>query len=306
MRHAHSAPLMSRNERFKQLLWNEEKGTCCNKRPLDWFRLFSYMIVFNGTLFVGFVVAIHYMTEYFKENYPMAPFYDKSRFHEIPTPAITSIPQIDDIENAIVGYNTKLNGVNKNMVAFVKAIDKYFEDYREAEGNQNNYEHCTTKPASDEKACYFDMKKELGPCANHDYGYGAQLPCVYFKLNKFTNWQPEAYTSPADFDDDIPEEVKTLLKARSGNSVNNILFHCQTASGFETITHKFTYYPKEGFSFNFFPYKNEEHYLAPIVAIKFDYLEKGKLVVLKCNIYAKNIPESVRKTNYMEIMVYVN
>lgn len=48
-------------------------------------------------------------------------------------------------------------------------------------------------------------------------------------------------------------------------------------------------YPPEGLPFNFYPYLNQDGYMAPIVMAQFESLERGALLMVWCKAWADNI-----------------
>merc|ERR1712098_831359 len=113
----------------------------------------------------------------------------------------------------------------------------------------------------------FDLA-QLGPCANHPYGYyGADVkPCIFLKFNKIWGWTP------------TPKDALKDMK----------------------------YYPtNRAFETKYFPYEGESKsidgsasvYHSPLVAIQVDLDESyvGQLVHIECRAYYKGV-EHVSKT----------
>ena len=60
-------------------------------------------------------------------------------------------------------------------------------------------------------------KVKLGDCGNAPYGYdGTGQPCMFLKLNKIYGVSNEHYTDPADFPEDMPQNLKDHIKTQSG------------------------------------------------------------------------------------------
>jgi len=155
----------------------------------------------------------------------------------------------------------------------------------------------------------FDLA-QLGPCANHPYGYyGADVkPCIFLKFNKIWGWTPTPIDEQ-DFADnpDWPQSFKEHFDSLSPSEQQNVFVDCQGRYPADKDALKdMKYYPtNRAFETKYFPYEGESKsidgsasvYHSPLVAIQVDLDEAyaGQLVHIECRAYYKGV-EHVSKT----------
>ncbi|KAJ8310704.1 hypothetical protein KUTeg_012569 [Tegillarca granosa] len=140
----------------------------------------------------------------------------------------------------------------------------------------------TNRPKDElDNACRFDLTENLGPdCVKQQaFGYDDGKPCFLLKLNKIYNWFPENYDN-----DSIPAEIRDMHESWY------ITVKCEgeNPSDKDNIG-EIIYYPKQGFHFKYFPYRNQQGFRSPIVMAQFLRPEPGVLIMVECKAYAKNI-----------------
>lgn len=111
------------------------------------------------------------------------------------------------------------------------------------------------------------------PCtAENGYGYNTRKPCVFLKLNKIYNWQPEFYESIDDLPDDMPQLLKDHIKNQ--NDLNTVWVSCEDEKSSEAVNIKQINYfgvgKKQGFPGQDFPFKGNKDYKQPLVAVQFE------------------------------------
>jgi len=141
------------------------------------------------------------------------------------------------------------------------------------------------------KACDF-MTENLGECETSPYGYDKGTPCIYLSLNRIFNWVPKTYGVASELPKDAP--ISSLNGAFGSESL--VLVECNGENAEDQMNlGSVTYFPKQGFPTYYFPYRKQEGYLNPLVAVKFNDLMKDTLVNIRCNAWAKNIKRDAKK-----------
>jgi len=152
---------------------------------------------------------------------------------------------------------------------YVDQINEFLEPYRKQTGANKdgflqqpcNFTSTESRSSGAKKQCYFDLAN-LGPCYSNakdfTYGFKDGTPCFFLKMNKVFNFVPE------------PESGLSYTEVR-----------CDEGE----------IYPKStpGFPVSFFPYRGEDNWLAPIVALQ---LNTTSTTRVKCDVYGKNIKRS--------------
>lgn len=105
------------------------------------------------------------------------------------------------------------------------------------------------------------------------FGYPEGKPCIFLKLNKIFNWAPEYYKK-GSLPSKMPESLKEHISSRNGDNLEVVWVSCEgeNPADIENLG-KGTIYKslsgEQGFLGKYFPFKNTEGYLQPIVAVQF-------------------------------------
>ena len=120
-------------------------------------------------------------------------------------------------------------------------------------------------------ACKFDFST-LQECADFPHGFVNNgdrnvEPCVFLKLNKIYDWQPEAFTvEDAEYEDEMTDELKEIIKTESDK--NQIWFDCKGRFAADKEALNMTFYPSsQGIPLKYFPFQGG-YYEPPLVAVK--------------------------------------
>ena len=155
----------------------------------------------------------------------------------------------------------------------------------------------------------------FGPCTSKQgYGYKTGRPCVFLKLNKIFQWEPQYYDNPADLPDDMPQELKTHIAAipqvQVGPPNENLFWQKLTNQNsclqrqqiWVSCKGQYTpdneklrsikFYPSQGFPAYYYPYLNQPGYLSPLIAVQFENFTLKEIVNVECRAWAKNIQYS--------------
>ncbi|KAK9872953.1 hypothetical protein WA026_020303 [Henosepilachna vigintioctopunctata] len=177
----------------------------------------------------------------------------------------------------------------KNIL--LKDLDKYY--------HPKTTENVTTvvcthnrKPTKGQ-VCDVDIR-EWDICSKeNNFNYHRSAPCVFLKLNGLTDgWQPEYYNNTDDLPYDMPPELKHHIIHEITNPPkrNTVWVSCEGEYpvDVEFLGH-IEYYPIQGFPGYYFPHKNLEGYLSPLLAVQFKRPRYGVVINIECRAWAKNI-----------------
>ena len=157
--------------------------------------------------------------------------------------------------------------------------------------------------------CKFDLSS-LGECAEANYGFDTNSPCLILKLNKIYGLVPDYYNSSVD---DMPDDLKTRIDA--AQEKNQIWVSCKGENPADNEgVESFEYFPAHaGFSSSYFPYLNQEGYQSPLVAVKLHNVNVGQVnIILKVQMHLPTLAEAIacclqsKDTNLLKRQLYIN
>ncbi|PSN37797.1 Sodium/potassium-transporting ATPase subunit beta-2, partial [Blattella germanica] len=158
---------------------------------------------------------------------------------------------------------------------------------------QNIYNCDYDRPPNENQVCDVDVKNWF-PCTqeNH-FNYHKSAPCVFIKLNKIYDWIPDYYNDTNHLPEKMPKQLKDhILEQKQINPqlLKTIWVSCEGESpaDIENVG-PIKYLPRQGFPGYFYPYKNSEGYLSPVMAIHFERPRPGILINIECKAWARNI-----------------
>ncbi|CAB0034744.1 unnamed protein product [Trichogramma brassicae] len=147
------------------------------------------------------------------------------------------------------------------------------------------------RPPEPNKVCAVDIN-DWGPCSRtNSYGFNNSSPCIFIKLNRIYDWQPEFYNNASELPEDMPEDLKEHIKKAPKEQLNTIWVSC---AGEKQVDKEhigeIEYYPKSrGFPGYYYPYVNDDEYLSPLVAVHFKRPKNDEIIYIECRAWAKNI-----------------
>ncbi|KAK4880056.1 hypothetical protein RN001_008202 [Aquatica leii] len=241
---------------------------------------------------------IEVASECIKKNCVGIPCVKKQDILFQASPGLSFEPNIIRSQSPLLWFGRKK--AEKPTEYYVNYITKFLQKYNEST-NTDKYSNCSLAKESF-KPCPFYFE-DLGPCGISSYGYNENLPCIYLKLNKLPEWKPEYYA-----DDNLPYHMPAHLKTVIEEAENkNILWlHCEgmTPSDVEHLGF-ISYHPTQGYKDHYF-LSNYEHYIAPIVAVKLNHVERGYSISISCSIWAKNVNNKDPKEYTTYIQLYMD
>lgn len=223
----------------------------------SWAKITVFFLIFYGCL-AGFFAA---MLTAFLATVPERSEGPKLTQYLADKPGITAVPN----EIKPFGY-----GNSDSYAEYVDVINWFLKPYLAQTGADEgkydtsfcSFEGRSPRPKDQKKQCRYDLT-QLGPCWKNDtnfkFGYDEGEPCIFFRMNKIFNWIPEP----------------------NGN-LSHVVVSCKPAENDTQV------YP-DGFPVSFFPYRIEDNWLGPLVAIK---VNLKSAFTMKCDLEARNVEKS--------------
>ena len=168
-------------------------------------------------------------------------------------------------------------------------VDDFLGPYYTIAPMSDSYAECNYGTASADPVTPCSFKVDLNKCAQNDYGFGVNKPCLFLKPNKIFGWTPIPYTKEEIESEELqmPANLKTaILKLPTDVIEKNIWVSCLEVENFNVTLEYDTHI---GFPSYYFPYANQKGYLSPFVAMQVDNLPVGTTVKISCRLWAKNI-----------------
>lgn len=117
----------------------------------------------------------------------------------------------------------------------------------------------------------------FGKCSTKEkYQFQNGKPCIFLKLNKIFNWQPDFYNDNNSLPELMPVELKNHIAQQLNMKIvpSTVWVSCagENPADEENLGKEIIYYSsndRQGFPGNYFPFVNTPGYLQPIVAVYF-------------------------------------
>lgn len=228
------------------------------------------------------------------------------------TPGMGFRPQ-HDIEDMLLKVNLSEPESKK---AYVKSLGLFLEKYEKNEEYQGE----------DNKIQKFDLNTVLegSPCSKSaNYGLDKNTLCVVVKLNRVFGWMPEVAKPSSETETQTGENTETDddtkkdRKRDTGNESGGDQFihvkcngqHSNDKDNIGEIDYYSEYPSNEmgGISFKYFPYKNQDNYLSPLVFVHLKSLPNDVLINVLCKAYAGNIENTdvINMRGMVKFQVYI-
>jgi len=278
-------------EAVKYLLYNPETGEVLTRTPKSWALITVFYLIYYSCLaaFWAAMMAVFLQTlptEHRPKLETTAGLIGKS-----PGLGLRPAQSADFVDSSMIMYDPDEQSSWQGWATRCKEfLDKNYDKNK--------------KPTESPE---FDITT-LGPCGKGNYGYDEGKPCIFLKLNKIYNLEHTYYTkenidssNPAFKEleeesqkslEDMPEELKKFIEGKSGEDAKQVWVDCQPKNPADKEVlpkGKITYYPERGFPHKYFPFKGQENYRSPLVAVQFEPKTRGQLVHIECRAWAGNI-----------------
>ncbi|XP_070495200.1 uncharacterized protein [Chironomus tepperi] len=204
---------------------------------------------------------------------------------------------IPNPEDNLISYSSTSN---KEFEKYTLQIDQLLNKYRSKPvGNVYSCDDHSL-PDQEDYVCDVDIR-QWAPCVqeNH-YSYHRSSPCVFLKIKKTPFWEPK-YVNTSD----PPEKMPAFLKEYISNDYlkNNraVWLSCEGENDVDKENiGPINYLPRLGFPYYYFPYKNQQGYLEPLIAIQFERPTRGVVIFVKCQIWTQDSNDSASFALYIQ------
>ncbi|XP_028655897.1 potassium-transporting ATPase subunit beta-like [Erpetoichthys calabaricus] len=261
-----------RCEDFGYFVWNPDTKQLLGRTLDKWVYISLYYVAFYIVMSGLFVLALYVLLSTLS---PYTPTYRD----RLQSPGVVMRPNTYGDEGLLIVYE-----VNKpdSYTPLIHTLQNYLTPYNRTEQHAHyENEHCNgnkyftqNEPKDPEQkllSCPF-YRSSLGKCSGMDnstFGYPDGQPCIIIKMNRIIKFFPSGKGSPPPY------------------------VNCSMLKGEPKNLHNIEYFPPNGtFDLHYFPYYGkiaQPSYMNPLVAVKFNSLEKNKLLKIECRVVADKI-----------------
>jgi sodium/potassium-transporting ATPase subunit beta len=292
-----------KNQRtLKEIIYDRENGKVLGRTPKNWGELLLFYAIFYIALAALFAICMEAMMATIDEKEP------KWKLEESiigTNPGLGFRPISDDTDQGSLIWYDSTN--QSQILHWTHNLDRFLEEYKKSHGNQKNCDFEIVPTHN--QTCRLDLGT-FGDCSPENaYGYNNSAPCIFLKLNKIFNWIPEYYNDTEKLPSDMPEDLVKYIKSLEKEQRNQIWVSCRGEDpSDQEIAGEVQYFPSRGFPSYFYPFKNYEGYVSPLVAVKFIRPKVNQIINVECRSWAKNIEYSGSKRDrkgsvHFEIMI---
>ncbi|MBN3322699.1 ATP4B ATPase, partial [Atractosteus spatula] len=256
-----------RCEDFGHFIWNSENKTFMGRTPLRWVYISLYYVAFYIVMTALFSLAIYVMMSTMN---PYTPTYQD----RLKSPGVMIWPDVYGDEDLEIYYNmsdksswTKMAEILKVFLKPYNETVQYHQSKQCEKGKYNKQD--TFGPHHTKTSCVFTQEM-LGNCSgisDPTFGYPDGKPCFIIKMNRIINFLPGEGVAP--------------------------YVNCTVLEGSPSNLDGVEYFPTNGtFDLSYFPYYGklaQPHYSNPLIAVKFNSMERNKVVKLECRVVGKGI-----------------
>ncbi|XP_073941292.1 sodium/potassium-transporting ATPase subunit beta-1-like [Choristoneura fumiferana] len=257
--------------RVGRAIYNPDEKSFLGRTPKRWGIVITFYLVFYAVLALMFSLC---MGGLFLSLDNKRPTYTLDRSLIGSNPGVTTRP-------LPAGGELKISRDETNSTdEYVKDLAQFFEAYE----NESFY-------------------KEQTVCVRADnFGY-PDTPCIFVKLNKILDWEPEYYNDvnniPEDFPADLVEHIKDLSEAER----SQLWVWCFDETGNGTVVE----YPWGRALPGFQPFRVDTEYKNPILAVQLTP-EVNTHTVIRCRVLAKNVlyNKSIKEASgYARVLIHI-
>ncbi|XP_035779416.1 sodium/potassium-transporting ATPase subunit beta-1-like [Anopheles albimanus] len=280
-------PTKPEKQTLGQYLYNSQDGKILGRTATGWGQLMLFYAAFYTVLAALFAICMQGLLVTLNHEYPKWQL-EQSIIGA--SPGLSFRPMPEDVEQvAAIQYVA----ANKSDVAiWTDLINGFLEPYVDRTNLPPGTEQVicdfnTPPPAG--KVCAFDVSK-LGACtAEQNFGYNRSAPCIFLKLNRIYDWVPEYYDVD-ELPEEMPNDLANHIKDLSEQDRKQVWVSCQELSSAANKTELLVEYsPSRGFPSYYYPYRNQQGYLSPLVAVQFVRPPTKAPITIECRAWAKNI-----------------
>lgn len=318
---------------FAHFVWNSETSEFLGRTGMSWLKIGIFYVIYYAFLAGFFIVMLLIFYQTLEEYRPKWRV-ENGIIGGNPGVGFRPRPEEAHIESTLIWFRS--GDANGNWGDWVERYNKTFlKDYYEDQDNvefidkqtsvKTKKVDCEVAPPGTNQLCKVNRDKLFqGDCTyENNYGFKEGKPCIIIKLNKIYDWEPLEYDHeynkpPSDFPKELNgtfwanvEKQKELDKD-DGNKdkepLNDRVWiecHGQNPADVENMG-PVVYYPEMGVSKRFYPYKNQDKYLSPVVFMQMQKPRQGVMIAIECKAWAKNIEHNSQERRglaHFEVMI---
>ncbi|XP_013173737.1 PREDICTED: probable sodium/potassium-transporting ATPase subunit beta-3 [Papilio xuthus] len=236
-------------------LYNNEKGTVCERSQKSWLYITGYSIIYLLFLCTYTMIFLYATLSIIKmqgdyqviDKTSLLTYSDHGIGLSATPTGLSNTPLIWYKEND-----------EKSYQKYVKAIDELLSDNVRKRVNRT----------------------ELGPCGHPPYGYG-EKPCIVVRVNKHIGWSVNPIHANSTYYKDVPTHIKKLVE----NKQKKLFLSCD---GFHSYDKehigKIEYFPDPpGIDVNVFP--SDIQGSSPLLAVQISEFTLGMSIAVECKMW---------------------
>jgi len=265
-------------------VWNPQKKELLGRTGTSWAKIGAFYLVFYSCL-AGFFAIM--LLGFFSTLDKTAPTMQKMYSPMKQNPGMGFRPMTKK-DSTLIKFNaTDSESYEKQ----INDILSYLRDggYVDSDYATSNVTHDT----SGKELFSVDEAMNSSGCAinhtdiNKSFGYADGEPCVLLKINKVYDWEPAAFDNET-LNTEFGEEAQKALGDRLTFTDIGVTCEGENDADIDNLG-GIQFYPDSGYQFQYFPYKNEQLYRAPLVFAKFSGAQKGVVMQVWCKLWTQNI-----------------
>lgn len=272
---------------LKTFIWNPKAKEFLGRSMISWAKIGLFYVIFYLCLaLIFYVMMVVFYQTLDTEGRPKWTGSDDSILKHVglgvrpttcilkakrtvisyyPTDLSTSQPYVDSINKLLMRYNS--SNFPENAV------------YRDCSLNTDETEENRMK---DSESCAFDLDALGSSCSQEPlWGYDTNSPCVFFKINKVIDWEPQTIQNISALPTGLQEHINSTDDSSVALS-GHIWVWCESDDvELEQAA--------PGVPIYYFPYLNQKGYLSPLIPVRIMNLQSDVTVRIRCRAWAKNI-----------------
>lgn len=291
-------------EKIRYFLHNPDTGEVLSRTPLSWLLITIFYLIYYSCLAAFWAICM----VVFLQTVPLdEPKWQTSNSLIGESPGLGLRPKNSEdlIDSAIIMFNMDSKAARtkeekaKDKVAsyqeWTARITDFLQVYENETVNKKRLD-CSEDKVTPLHGCKFNVEPLKTFCQGtggetDQFGYEKGSPCVLLKLNRIFGLENSPYNE-TDLPVDMPEELKEHIRKQADKK--QVWVNCQGKypADKEMLKDGITYFPaSKGLPNSYFPYKGQEDYLSPLIAVKFSPVKNGigQMIHIECRAWAKNI-----------------
>lgn len=254
-------------------IYDSEYNEFLTRDAKAWCKLSLFYTVFYSVLAAFFIIYLFLF--YHTLDLKVPKYYNRESVmdYKIVNPGLGFRPHVDPESDLVkiskTSFKSNLQSFELFLERYEKNKDKYFVGAQGADVNFN----------------YEDIIRNTSCSKERNYGLNSQDPCVAVKLNRIFGWLPVPEANLSISVEPVEESNDRYIYVRCAGENSADRDNIQELEYFST-------YPNTdvgGINFKYFPYRNQEGYLSPLVFVHFKSISYNTLINVECKAFAKNI-----------------